>query len=78
MVALETGSRIKAQLVLLQEPTTTSRIRHPGYRLLWSQEGGNKPRTMVAVWVDGKLKWNIDSVRHLIFLAADVLTVFLN
>jgi hypothetical protein len=56
MVALETGIRIKAQLVLLQEPTTKWGIRHPGYRLLWPQEGGNKPRTMVAIRVDGNIK----------------------
>jgi hypothetical protein len=56
MVALETGIRIKSQLVLLQEPTAKWGIRHPGYRLIWPQEGGIKPRTLVGVRLDAKLK----------------------
>jgi hypothetical protein len=53
---LETGIRLKAQLVLLQEPTTKLGIRHPGYRLIWPQEGGSKPRTLVGVRTDAKIK----------------------
>jgi hypothetical protein len=56
MAALETGIILKAQLVLLQEPTSKWGIRHPGYRLIWAQEGGNKPRTMVGVRIDGRLR----------------------
>jgi hypothetical protein len=56
MAALETGIKLKAQLVLLQEPTSKWGIRHPGYRLIWPQEGGNKPRTMVGVRTDGRLR----------------------
>jgi hypothetical protein len=56
MAALETGVKLKAQLVLLQEPTSKWGIRHPGYRLIWPQEGGNKPRTMVGVRTDGRLR----------------------
>jgi hypothetical protein len=55
-LALEAGIRIKAQLVLLQEPTAKWGIRHPGYRLIWPQEGGIKPRTLVGVMLDAKLK----------------------
>jgi hypothetical protein len=54
MGALETGIILKAQLVLLQEPTSKWGIRHPGYRLIWRQEGGNTPRTMVGVRIDGR------------------------
>jgi hypothetical protein len=56
MAALETGIRANTQLVLLQEPTAKRGIRHPGYRLLWPQEGDPKPRTMAAIRIDGKLK----------------------
>jgi hypothetical protein len=42
MAALETGIKLKAQLVLLQEPTSKWGIRHPGYRLIWPQEGGKR------------------------------------
>jgi hypothetical protein len=56
MAALDTGIKLKAQLVLLQEPTSKWGIRHPGYRMIWPQEGGNKPRTMVEVRIDGRLR----------------------
>jgi hypothetical protein len=61
MATLETGIRIKAQLVLLQEPTMKWGIRYPDYRLLWPQEGGNKPRTMVAIRVDQQLDGNLNT-----------------
>jgi hypothetical protein len=45
-----------ATVVLLQEPTAKWGIRHPGYRLIWPQEGGIKPRTLVGLRLDAKLK----------------------
>jgi hypothetical protein len=51
MAALETGIKINAQLVLLQEPTSKWGIRHPGYRLIWPHEGGENPRTMVGLFI---------------------------
>jgi hypothetical protein len=56
MAAVETGIKLKAQLVLVKELTPKWGIRHPGCRLIWPQEGGNKPRTMVGVRIDGRLR----------------------
>jgi hypothetical protein len=56
MAALETGIKLKAELVLLEEPTAKWGIRQAGYRLIWPQEGGNKPRTMVGVRTNGRLR----------------------
>jgi hypothetical protein len=56
MAALETELKLNAQLDLLQKPTSKWGIRHPGYRLIWPQEGGNKPRTIVGVRINGRLR----------------------
>jgi hypothetical protein len=56
MAALETGIKPKAQLVLLHEPTSKWGIRHPGYQMIWPQEGGYTPRMRVGVRTDGRLR----------------------
>jgi hypothetical protein len=66
MAVLETGIKLNAQLVLLHEPKSKWGIRLPGHRLTWPKEGGNKPRTMVGVKIDGRLRveYQSDSGQH--------------
>jgi ribonuclease HI len=53
--ALETGLRLKTDIVLVQEPPVERRYRHPGYQFFWPETNG---RTLTARRIDSP--WSLE------------------